>query len=390
MRKSILALAALVTVLAAGVPGPAQAAAATTVSLRLTQDDGSPVVNAVVGVFYLQPADSDKPSGTRIPLAELGSGTTNSNGAFSTTLRISVVKKADLGDAGDGKADAFNVTLLAFDQAGRQVIVDEIARMNSSVSEAAAVRLQSSSAGWAAHPSVRFPSTTITGPTKYRYTPVTPLNSGAGMQAVLKYTTSSSVQKQTQVDSALLSTSAGGGGWQVGQMQLEEKDRTVAAPYKVHGTFHRWLWARYAYVEYIYRLDHEWKVNHFTGALTVSNPDHIKHSKKKKIGVVNYAVPKFTPGPGGAYYFVLTPAKSGWMRSTGNREANELSGTFFIPFGGSVNLADLTTYASVTSVTYNYVRGCPKGSKRVLWGHGVDPGAARRIQANCFPDRMLR
>jgi hypothetical protein len=168
-------------------------------------------------------------------------------------------------------------------------------------------------------------------------------------------------------------------------MQLEEKNRAETAPYKVRGNFHRWVWARYAYVEYIYRLDREWKANHFTGDLAVSNSDHVKHSKRKKIGVVKYAVPKFTPGPGGAYYFVLTPARSGWTRSTGNRETNQLSGTFFIPFGGSVNLADLTTYASVTSVTYNYVKGCPRGSKRVLWGHGIDPGVARRIQANCFP-----
>jgi hypothetical protein len=187
MKKSFLALAALMPLVAVLLPGSAQAKTGTTVTLRLTQTDGSPVANAVVGVFYIQPADSDGAPGTRIPLAKLSSGTTNSNGSFSATLNTSAVRKTELGDAGGGKADAFNVTLLAFDQDGRQALVDEVARMNSTVSEAATVRLQSSSGRWAAHPYVRFPHVAVTGPTKYRFTPVTPLNSGAGMQAVLKY-----------------------------------------------------------------------------------------------------------------------------------------------------------------------------------------------------------
>jgi hypothetical protein len=54
----------------------------------------------------MQPSDSDLPEGTTINLAELGSGTTNSSGAFSAALNTSAVAPSDLGDAGDGTPDA--------------------------------------------------------------------------------------------------------------------------------------------------------------------------------------------------------------------------------------------------------------------------------------------
>ena len=146
------------------------------------------------------------------------------------------------------------------------------------------------------------------------------------------------------------------------------------------------MWARYKYVEYAFRLDHEWKANHFTGDLIVMNPDREKGSKKA-IGVVKYKVPGFTPGPQGAYWFVLTQARSGWTRSFGTRKENDASATFFIPFGGSLVLKDLTTYAAVTFVTDNHIRGCARDLRE--WGDGDDPVDIPRREANCLANSGL-
>jgi len=354
--------------------------------MTFTQADGITVLaNASVAVFYMQPSDSDLPEGTTINLAELASGTTNASGVIGAVLDTSAVAPSDLGDAGDGTPDAFNAMVAVQDQEGNQAIVDEIVTVNSSFSAGASVNLESSPAQAAR--AVQFPTTAVTGPHRYRYTPVLPLNSGDGMQAVLHYTTSSSTAKQTKIESTILSTAPGGGGWGVGQFQLEEKNRSIVAPYRKNNSFHHWIWARYKYVEYFYRLDHEWKANHFTGDLTDANPDCCL--KDTVINVVKYTVPAFTPGPNGAYWFRLTPNNSGWTRSSGTRKENSADATFYEPFGGSVHISSITTYASITSVTYNYRRGCPSGHSRVIWGHGTDPGEVPRVQANCFDNGIL-
>jgi hypothetical protein len=55
--------------------------------------------------------------------------------------------------------------------------------------------------------------------------------------------------------------------------------------------------------------------------------------------------------------------------------------------GGDLALQDLTTYASVTDVTWFYHRGgCPRGKTRVVYGPGTDPVAAGRVMAACVPN----
>lgn len=102
---------------------------------------------------------------------------------------------------------------------------------------------------------------------------------------------------------------------------------------------------------------------------------------------MKYKVPGFTPGPQGAYWFVLTQARSGWTRSFGTRKENDASATFFIPFGGSLVLKDLTTYAAVTFVTDNHIRGCARDLRE--WGDGDDPVDIPRREANCLANSGL-
>jgi hypothetical protein len=365
------------------VAGTAQSAVGTTLSMTFTQMDGiTPVANASVAAFYMQPADSDKPVGTVIHLARLGSGTTDSHGRFSTVLDTSAIKPSDLGDGGDGTADAFNVLVIAADHAGHQALVPEIVRMNKAFVRRAKVTLQSSPAASTSvpvHISARLP---IIGKT-YRYSPATPLNSGAGMHTVFKFTVSRSIKRETKVNI----TTEVNGSWSVGDMSLEEKDRSLVAPYRVKGDFHKWVWARYKYVKYATRLENFWQVNHFTGDLKVKNPDK---RKGKTIGVVKYKVPHFNRGPGGAYFFKLTKAKSGWTRSSGTRKENNANATFVFPDAGSLGINDITTYAAITSVKYNWARGCSSGHSRVIWGWNDDPAEVPRVEANCLPNSELR
>ena len=50
-----------------------------------------------------------------------------------------------------------------------------------------------------------------------------------------------------------------------------------------------------------------------------------------------------------------------------------------------MSIIDTTTYASVTSVSWKYAGGCPRGDERVLWGQKIDPVVARRVMADCLP-----
>jgi hypothetical protein len=64
---------------------------------------------------------------------------------------------------------------------------------------------------------------------------------------VFKYTTNSSTSVQTMVSAVF--TTNNGGTWNLSGDVLEENSRSVTAPYTVNGSFHRWMWASYKYVE---------------------------------------------------------------------------------------------------------------------------------------------
>jgi hypothetical protein len=54
----------------------------------------------------------------------------------------------------------------------------------------------------------------------------------------------------------------------------------------------------------------------------------------------------------------------------------------------SISLEDLTTYGSITSLTWAYRRGCRRGDVRVVWGGHDDPVNAPRVMASCVPRRQ--
>jgi hypothetical protein len=382
--------------IAAGLIAPTSAyASATTLSMQLTQVvGGSPVGFAAYEVVYMQPSLSDGPVGTNVPLTVLASGNANLQGTFTATLNTSSIDPADLGDAVGGGAfvDAFNADVILQDDSGNQVLIPEILRLGQDTSDPESVGLQTSSSMTGAMNAAPFPNSVPILDSKYRWMPVTPLNVGDGMEAVLHYTYSTSEAKQTKATTAIISTAPGGGGWGVGAMQMEETNRNTHGQLKHDNDYHRWIWARYKWNLYAYRLNHKWLSHHWTGDMQENNTDAGgKHGTKNPIGIVKWDVPAFTPGPGGAYWFALTSANSGWGRDSGDRAANDASLSFYIPFGGDLVMDDLTTYGSITEVDYNYLANgmCPSGNTRVIWGHSNDPGVVKRLEANCFSNSML-
>lgn len=394
-RNFLLILAALVplaTVLPVLPVSAASAATGTTVSLTLTEPDGStPMASAPVGIFYVQPSDYEQADGAAIHFTELGSGTTGADGSVAIALNTSVIAPSNLADIGNGTPDAFNAEIYSLDSSGNRVLTQEVLTLNAGFS----VSL-TATAGAAPHAPVT--AATISGLNgvvvghKYRYIPITPLNSGHGIQAVLAYTTDSSTSRQTQVTFAF---NDGGAGWSLGGDVLEENSRHVVAPYTLSGTNHYWMWASYRFVETRVGCGHptcvyQWNADYFSGNLSLWNPDCCI-GRGSPIGNVQYPVPKFHPGPGNAYWFELSPHNSGWSRDSGTRRQSTAGGTFTFPFASTIGSNSVTTYGSVTSVTYNWIRSgaCTSSDTRVIWGYKVDPVAAEIVQANCYPDSIL-
>jgi hypothetical protein len=101
------------------------------------------------------------------------------------------------------------------------------------------------------------------------------------------------------------------------------------------------------------------------------------------IKVVLYKEPRFTPGSSNQNWFELTPANSGWMRSTGNRVTNDANGTFTFPNGANLGLEVKSVYGSITSVTYNWLPGCGNGFIRIVWGYRATPADTGHVDAGC-------
>ena len=388
-------------------PITANAATGPTLSVTLTEADGStPMQDAPVGIFYAQPSEMNQAIGSTVNFAELASGTTDSTGSLTVTLDTSAIASSDLGDIGDGTPDAFDAVIYAVDPVtGEMVLTEEVLTLsgagdtvalsaNTDAANGNPIILPSSEASGVTVSTLALPSTTIAA-YSYRYVPVTALNSGYGIQAVLKYATDSSTSKQTEVDFA---TGNGDGSWSLGHDILEQKDRQTTAPYKANGDFHEWMWASYKFAELQLGCNNlplppcvqQWEADYFTGNLTNSNPDCcVKDSSA--IGIVPYSVPTFTPGSDNQNWFALTQSNSGWSRSSGTRVTNTASESFTLPFAGSIGSNSVTVYDSITSVTYNWISSgsCGNGLTRVIWGYNDDPVDTSRVQADCLQNSQL-
>jgi hypothetical protein len=214
---------------------------------------------------------------------------------------------------------------------------------------------------------------------------------------VLTYTYDTSVQRQSDFELPIETIQ----GLSLTGNQEEETDRGVQTGWiasSKNGWFHRWIWADYYFIEYGIGLPHgagfiEWEPDHFQGTVSDDNPQ--KTPKHKVVGEKNFVEPAFQPGPGGNWYVRITSNSPPWTRSSGTREENGMGIDFTLGgdenfTGGSLSLQDLMTYASITSATWSYVKGCGRGYTRVLYGYRNDPVAAGRVLAACEKNSKLK
>lgn len=358
----------------------------TEVTVKFTEVGGAPMAEANVGIFYMTPAQAGLPDGSRFTMDRLASGVTDGHGRVTVTVDTSGIPRADLGDIGYGRPDAFNAHIEAVDRLGNFAVKSVVLIEGRPVTVSASVTAPAPSTVSPAASTPQLSGDGVVLAHTFRYTPVAALNAGAGMQAVLNYTTDKETSRQTEITQVL---EGGGTGVSVGSYQLEEHSRMVTSPLKEKGPFHRWVWANYRYNKVKICAatcgpspSIEWDPYEFTGqAITSYNPDKNKHHKVIK--VVPYKEPRFTPGSDNQNWFKLTQANSGWTRSTGSRAANDANGTFTFPNGGNIGIDSKSVYGSITSVTYNYVAGCRKGFIRVIWGHNATPAETPHVEADC-------
>jgi len=352
------------------------------------------MANANVGIFYMSPSQAASADGTTFTMTELASGTTDASGQFSATLDTSSIAPSDLADIGDGTSDAFNAVIEALDPSGNFTANWVIITEGSGYSGTASVNDPAPAGSPAAAPAPPLSGKSVVLAHGYRYTPVTPLNSGYGIQVVLNYTTSSETTRQTEVQEGVVAAS---GGVSVGAYQIEDQSRMITSPDSQSGSYHNWVWADYEYKEYRTCAQNcggsppgAWKPYEFTGqAITDNNPNKDKNGQV--IGIQGYTQPNFTPGSSNQNWFRLTPSNSGWSRSSGTRESNDVNGSFIFPFASNLGIDSLTTYGSITSVQYNWISSgsCGTGFTRVIWGHDSTPADTGRVQASCIPDSQL-
>jgi hypothetical protein len=405
MRRRLLPLIAtfsLLPALMAAAPPPS--APPTGLSMTFMDAVGSAAMaGAHVVVFFVRPAPGLH---QKVSLPQVGSGITNSAGQVSLTLNTSPIPASALGDVGSGDV-AFNSMIIAWDGSGQYNITDQVINEGHALSlklragtDPATGKPALLSAAQVASLDSYFsnpdaPAYQIAEGSDYRYSPITPLNSAPGLRAALDYTYTTSVARQSEFE---LPTNESGGISLTGN-QMEEKDRTVSTGIHERGRYHRWIWADYNYVYYLViaaavhgKSWYQWEPDHFQGTVSDDNPQH--PFKKKTIGHVSFRQPAYHRGPDGNWAVRILPSTEPWTRSNGTRQENDLGVDFTMgplpegDIGTSIHLEDLMTYATITSVTWTYINGCPDGDTRVIWGHHTDPVAATRVMASCVPKRI--
>jgi len=404
MRRKLLgSTLGLSGLLAFGLTGSASAAAPSTVVSMTVMNaaNTAPMAGAHVVVFFMPPP---KGQGVKQVLPQVGLGTTNANGTASLTLNTNAVPNADLGSVGPNTSNAFNATIMAWDSSRQYSITQAIIQEGQTFSYRATAGTNPAtgkpallSAAWAqslnkAVKSGAVPAEQTQIAHTYRYSPITPVNTAPGLRAVLSYTYDTSVARQSEFE--LPTTEYG--GLSLTSNQLEANDRTTRTGLTFNKPFHKWVWADYYFVDEAIAVVHggwiQWEPDHFQGTVAVKNPNKHKKQAKKPIGVVGYKQPRYRRGPGGNWAVPIRPSSLPFERSNGKRQENTLGINFTLGSlpahiaGGDMKLQDLTTYASVTDVTWYYKRGCPRGKTRVVYGPGTDPVAAGRVMAACVPN----
>jgi hypothetical protein len=397
----IAVCAAVVIPLSVAVSASASAPS-TMLSMTLRQPGGkAPMSGAMVSVFWNPPPGTGKT--TRLPL--IGSGTTSANGTISLTLNTSKVSPDDLGDIGAGGTNAFNAEIFAFDAAGHYNVTQAVIPEGQTFSYTATAGTDPATGRPAqmSAAAVRADTAAFNGggltlakrrvASADRYSPITPLNSARGLHASLVYTWTHSVARQSEFE---LPTTEYGGVSLTGN-QLEERDRGATTGKNAQGNFHEWIWAEYNFVDYFYGGVHvsyyQWEPDHFQGTVAVDNPNCCRPGTHQRIGRLTYHQPPFNRGPGGTWAVVIHRGDPPWIRNLGNRVENSQGTDFTLGSlpggisGGHFGIADLTTYGSITSVSWTFTKGCPSGYKRAVWGHGIDPVEAGRALASCVLGR---
>jgi len=126
------------------------------------------------------------------------------------------------------------------------------------------------------------------------------------------------------------------------------------------------------------------------GAAAALLPALLK-GRKNAVGHLAFKQPRYNRGPNGAWAVQIFSNSLPWERDNGTRQENDVSLGFSLGSlphgisGGSISLEDLTTYGSITSVTWTYRKGCKRGDVRVVWGVHDDPVDATRVMASCVP-----
>jgi len=139
-------------------------------------------------------------------MTQLALGTTDSTGQFSATLNTGLIDPSEFGDIGDGVPDAFNVVIEALDQNGNFAFQDETLTLGENY--VGSVSTATGGVQPVSGPPTLFSDGVPIGHT-YRYVPVEPDNAAPGMQTVDTYTTTSSINKQTQVTVGLVNQDGG-------------------------------------------------------------------------------------------------------------------------------------------------------------------------------------
>lgn len=396
-------VALLPALLAASAGSPGRS---TVLSMTLMNAAGSaPMVGARVVVFFMPPSDG-RSSLRKLP--QIGAAIADSSGSVQFTLDTSKVPRTDLGDVGTGN-DAFNATIMAWDTARQYNITQAIIQEGHTLTYQAKAGTDPSTGRAAlltAADVAGMDSDFASGAVplaerplyhRYRYALVTPLNVGPGLHGVLAYTYNKSTAKQSEFE--LPTTEYG--GVTLTQNQMEEKDRTVHTGIKQNGSYHRWVWAEYYFIYYVVCICgdrstltfHQWQPDHFQGTIADDNPN-VPKGRKKPVGRLAFKQPRYSKGPAGGWAVEIRSNSLPFERDNGTRQENEVGLGFSLGglphgiSGGSLSLQDVTTYGSVTSVSWSYRKGCRRGDVRVVWGVHDDPVHAPRVMSSCVPRRQ--
>lgn len=382
MRRLLCCLA-LTGSAALGLPVIAQAATTTSFTV-VNGATGLPLANQPVTVYYMPPNEADD---TTADLPVLGSGTTDSNGAVSMTLKTGQVDQANLGDVGDGTNDAFNAMVVSDDGNGYLGVTEEVLTLGGSLTDT----LQATSdATLVANGSINMtnPGGPIQYPDGLNYSTDTYCspackpdktvwpkvmieNVASGVTGTFDYTQGYATQGGV---ATTLNCGINVNWCSLGSMAMEEDARSSYDEISHTGGFHYNINASYTDREHQYRSTHngyskswyEWRLLHWNGDL--GHP-------VEGLGVYStYNPPAFVAGNSAVLGVGETKG-----RHTGQTQV----------FGASFNIQGISLsskaqYTSNTDMKWTGVSGACTGGIRYLWGQATYWPYADIVQNSCI------